>query len=615
MAAPAPAGNKNHTALHLADHDDDEHGNQKGYIRGTDYSLPYTSQWSRMSIEDDAQKKLLRNLNCSWLSTHGSPPTLLALKQHAQSLCILIHALCPSVKSAEINAGSSEGGEDVASPRRVLHVSRTADPLAMKYELNDAFDFLADLNRPYDNKDPNHLKPLNILANEVRKRDELSGTEYHCPYSESKPRGKGERIKPYANHHNLLVHANACLERLDHEFSATGGVLGILPTSEEHDTNELRSARNSLVGQWIVFTQHLVARMHELERSYANALDALSGEAAIPRQYLSSKGTEPRSSHQIAFPQDRWILANAGDDVFRLIHGLLDKQEALGQVKEAIWKKNGVSSARSWMEQRGGGGSYARNLVYVDANTRYYRLAGQGHNTIFVMPAWEHHPAVDYTRKIEGEPTIVSAVQPKFPVRATDFEKRYNERLKKAGELEEQNYKLLRRNQVLEAQVHTLEADNERERELNSAFVNVAGSDNIDVSKKMASELAKARREMDNVKEQLRQLDAEKGLNVSRREALELEITDLRSEKKLLQERLANLGVSGEVTLDPARRHARKSSGSARTAHRGEGSSSTGVATVAGEGPGEFDLDDRRFIDKMDIDNLPRLRARTERSS
>ena len=602
MAAPAPAGNKSHTALHLADHDDDEYGNQKGYIRGTDYSLPYTSQWSRMSIEDDAQKKLLRNLNCSWLSTHGSPPTLLALKQHAQSLCILIHALCPSVKSSEINAGSSEGGEDVASPRRRLHVSRTTDPLAMKYELNDAFDFLADLNRPYDNKDPNHLKPLNILANEVRKRDELSGTEYHCPYAHSKPRDKGERIKPYANHHNLLVHANACLERLDHEFSATGGVLGILPTAEEHDTHELRSARNSLVGQWIVFTQHLVARMHELERSYANALDALSGEAAIPRQYLSSKGTERRSAHEIAFPQDRWIMANAGDDVFQLIHGLLDKQEALGQAEEAIWKNNGVSSARGWTEQRGTPSSAsARSLVYVDANTRYYRIAGQGHNTVFVMPAWEHHPAVEYTRKIEREPTIVSTVQPKFPVRATDFEKRYNERLKKASELEEQNHTLSRRNQVLEAQVHTLEADNERERELNSAFVNVAGSENIDVAKKMASELARARRETDNAKEQLRQLDAEKGLNVARREALETQITDLRAEKKLLQERLANLGASADVTLDPTGRHARKASGGARTMH--------------GEASDEFDLDDRRFIDQMELDTLPRsLRARTGRS-
>ncbi len=185
MVRPAPVGGKNCPALHLVDHDDDENGYQQGYIKGTDYSLPYTSQWSRMNAEEDAQKNLLRNLNCSWLSTHGSPPTLLALKQHAQSLCILIHSLCPTVRSGEINTGQPLS-------RGEPGVSVTADPLAIKYELNDAFDFLADLSKPYDNKDPNHLRPLNSLVNEVRRRSELAGTEYHCPLAETKPRGRGE---------------------------------------------------------------------------------------------------------------------------------------------------------------------------------------------------------------------------------------------------------------------------------------------------------------------------------------------------------------------------------------------------------------------------------------
>ncbi len=347
-----------------------------------------------------------------------------------------------------------------------------------------------------------------------------------------------------------MVHANACLERLDHEFSATGGLLGILPTSEEHDTHELRSARNSLLGQWLVFTQHLVARMHELERSYANALDALSGEAAIPRQYVSSMGTGPdgRSGREIAYPQDRWILVNSGDEVFQFIHHLLDKQEAMGQVKEKIWRNNGVSGAGNWMRQRGGS-EYARNLAFVDVQTRYYRLAGQGHNTIFLIPAWEHHPAVEYTRKIEGEQTIVSAVQPKFPVRATEFEKRYNARAKKSSDLEEQNLGLLRRNQQLELQVHTLEADNERERSLGSGLVNALGQDNINVNEKVAVELTGVRAERDHLQELVRGLNLEMDRDGRRRKALEDKNSSLRAEKKLLEDRLKAYNKSGAETV------------------------------------------------------------------
>lgn len=77
--------------------------------------------------------------------------------------------------------------------------------------------------------------------------------------------------KPYSTHHNLLMHASECLEVLGHEYSATGGIMSLLPTDTTADTVNLRAARNSLVGQWLLFTQHLVARMHELETSYGQS--------------------------------------------------------------------------------------------------------------------------------------------------------------------------------------------------------------------------------------------------------------------------------------------------------------------------------------------------------
>ncbi|KAK3294063.1 uncharacterized protein B0H64DRAFT_462478 [Chaetomium fimeti] len=442
--------------VHLAEHEDDDHADQRGYIKGTDFALPYFSQWSRLH-ESEASDGLLRHVSCGYLSTHGVPPTLLALKQHAQSLCVLIHALNPTLKSAEIASGSPAK----ARPKEKGQGGQAAaveDALSFKYKLNDAFDFLADLSVPYTNDDPNHHKPLTGLANEVRGRHEVLGTTYHCPFAESKPRGRGEKQKPYANHHNLIMHANACLERLDHEFSSTGGLMSLLPTATTTSTttsstdpgpshpSDLTNARNSLLGQWLHFTQTLVARMHELERAYGNALDALAGEAAIPHQSLAALGPDGRSTGRVvAFPQDRWVLANAGDDVFAAVHRLLDRQEALAQARDRVWRRNGAVGDRLWSGStpaspgaRVRARDYARGIVPVDVMTRYYRLAGSGHTTLFVVPAWEQHPGVEASRDNNNAatPTIVACPQPKFPARATELEKRYGARLERAQRAE-----------------------------------------------------------------------------------------------------------------------------------------------------------------------------------
>ncbi|KAK4100244.1 hypothetical protein N658DRAFT_428065 [Parathielavia hyrcaniae] len=407
---------------HLADHEDDEQGRQRGYIKATDFALPYFSRWSRLH-DAEVGSDLLRHVNCGYLSTDGVAPTLLALKQHAQSLCILIHALAPTLDSAETG----------------------------KYETDDAFDFLHDLTQPYTNDDPSHHKPLAALANEVRGRNEAQGTTtYHCPFAKHRPREGGEKQKPYANHHNLVMHANACLERLDHELSSTGGLMSLLPTTgKTNASTDLANARNSLLGQWLHFTQALVARMHDLERAHGNALDALAGEAAVPHQHLSALGPDARSSGRelLAFPQDRWVLANAGDDVFAYVHQVLDKQEAVVRAREGVFRREGVVGDGVWGGGDGGGDQgweyAARGIVAVNIVTRYYRVAGQGpHSTLFVLPAWERHPGVAHTREVELQPTVVACVQPRFPAPVSELEKRFAARINAAQRAEAENLRM-----------------------------------------------------------------------------------------------------------------------------------------------------------------------------
>ena len=548
---------------HLADHEDDDHADQRGYIKGTDFSLPYFSQWSRLH-ESEVSDGLLRHVSCGYLSTHGVPPTLLALKQHAQSLCVLIHALNPTLKSAEIASGSPA---KAGSKQTRQTTGAAEDALGLKYKLNDAFDFLADLSVPYTNDDPNHHKPLTGLANEVRGRHEALGTTYHCPFAEHQPRGHGEKQRPYANHHNLIMHANACLERLDHEFSSTGGLMSLLPPAATTTTptstptptqNDLTNARQTLLGQWLLFTQALTTRLHNLERAYANTLDALAGEAAIPHQSLASQGPDGRATGRVvAYPQDRWVLANCGEEVFGVVHGLLDRAEAVGRVRERAWRRGGVVGDGLWVpsssssgDGRGGGGrssggvdggagDYARGIVGVDVMTRYYRLAGSGRNTLFVVPAWEHHPGVEASREAETAPTVVACPQPKFPERATELEKRYTARINHAQRVEVENLRVRREVEELRGEVGLLRRQNEtlaRSRDALMLAVGEsggagagAGADGVD-GVKLAGKVHEQRERAVKAEREVKAVRGERDGALEREELLREEVDELRRE-------------------------------------------------------------------------------------
>ncbi|KAL2121441.1 hypothetical protein VTJ04DRAFT_5468 [Mycothermus thermophilus] len=527
---------------HLAEHEEDRQAVQRGYIKATDYALPYFSGFSRLHA-DDVESGLLRHVNCNYLSTFGAAPTLLALKQHAQALCILIHKLSPTLESGEIAAGGKPKSQPKSGEEQPEE--EDIDPLAVRYQLNDAFDFLDDLTRPYENDDPSHHRPLLALINEVRARDEAQGiTHYHCPLATAEaPRAPGEKIRPYSSHHNLVMHANACLERLDHEFSPTGGLMSLLPVLNKAETEgdaqdldpnlqhpDLVNARNSLLGQWLHFTQALVARMHDLERAYGAALDLMAGEATIPHEYLSSSTASPVTNNDgrpLIYPQDRWVLAHANDAVFELVHSLLDRQEAIARGRERAFARNGAVSDGAGFADRGG-------LVYVDIKTRYYRVSPPGNNnnarnrsTIFVLPAWEQHPGVVQTRIADGQPTIIALPKPKWPARATELEQRYRQQLQRAQKTEMEDARLRVEAAQANSELRFLTAELERLAASRDALLYAIGDDQLLADP--AARVHEVRQAARKAEKEAARLKRERDEATAREEALRQELDQMRT--------------------------------------------------------------------------------------
>lgn len=505
---------------HDQEHNSDPDGSRSGYILGNDYAPPYVSKWSRelsKGFEKDHgfTDHVLRHMNCSYFSTTGQAPTLLSLKQHAQSLAHAIALLSPS---AQVAAGVVNEGDANAQPE-------SSDEQSQPLARHEAMDFLASLTKPYSNNDPDHHRQLNSLLNEVSSGHDIIGTQYHCPMADcDAPRdpedgnGPQGRATPYASHHNLLMHANACLERLDHELSAQGGILSVLPqTDAPHEAEQLRAARNTLLGQLLTFVQALVGRMHELELQYANMADALAGAAVIPRQQLSAVGVDGRAAGApIAYPQDRWVLANAGDDVLNYVHDLLDRCEAKMAEKEYVWDKAGAMGTRVLQDEEresdddghGDDGETSGQermfggIVHVDITTRYYRARGrtEGENdkgTIFVVPAWKHHPAMYHTAEVEARPTVVTVPDPHVPERISVLQDRYEKRITEGAKAADENVRLSRLCKTLQNDVQCLTEEGRRDKKMNEIMQNMVDKDNrgfLDEISKLSEECRVAKK-------------------------------------------------------------------------------------------------------------------------
>ncbi|KAI1083538.1 hypothetical protein F5B20DRAFT_568661 [Whalleya microplaca] len=479
---------------------------QKGYIGATHWALPYVSNHNFENPQTNTA--LLAHVNCGYLSTPGRPPTLLALKQHAQSLAVLISSLAPSSTSAEIDNENQEGEK-------------------RRFPKHEAFDYLNNLQVHYDSLDAAHKAPLNSLVNLIRENSDVEGVEYHCPltttrleFAEQQERGQ---FRPFQTHMTLLMHANECLERLDHEYSAMGGLLSIIPLENE-DVNELeglKSAKETLVGQWILYTQHLVSRMHELEIAYGNSLDLLDNEAVVPAQHISVHGPDGRSGREIVYPQDRWILANAGDDVFSFIHQMLDRKEAvLDRRDKAYMDQNVVGGALRKDDDL----SKLRGIVEVDLNTRFYRIKGSGHGPIFVLPAFADRPGTEYTREMEKRPTVVTITQPSFPDRSSAWDKKNyqkdTENRKQFLEISSLKRKIAELESGNQLQTHQLD----RLRHVNSMYETSQGKD----AKQMAEAVANAVTERNQYEEQFNKLS-------QTAKALQAELSVFKQKGKLAQ--------------------------------------------------------------------------------
>jgi hypothetical protein len=433
-----------------------------GYIEGTDWAIPYWAPF--LSENDDVNKEvdMYKHVNCNYLSTPGRPPTLAALKKHAQSLTYLISKIAPSQGPGEINNAKS------------------GDPTAKSFIDGEAFDWLNDLESPYKSQEPQHNRPLNALVNTARYNSDTTGVEFHCPLENPldrkstrreeekklvEKRGQEEadyqderHVKPFARHWNLLRHANECLEILDHEFSATGGLLSILPSEHGIEAEQLDVAKNTLIGQWLLFTQQLVARMHDLEIAYANSLDLLEGEAVIPMQHMTSHGPDGRSGREMVFPQDRWILANAGDDVITFVHRLLDEKQKLAERKDRNRGTEGtLGDVLNARPEDNEGNDSRRGIVSVDLTTRFYRLRGNGNERgpVVILPAYGDRPNTKYTRMMEDRPTVVTLPAPVFPDRVSDYQLGNRK-------MAEDNRTLFIKSAQLEESVKTLQAENEK---------------------------------------------------------------------------------------------------------------------------------------------------------
>ncbi|ROT40741.1 hypothetical protein SODALDRAFT_356751 [Sodiomyces alkalinus F11] len=475
-----------------------------GAIPKTPYAAEYVSRYGQVT-EMDAQ--LLSHLNCSYFSTTGVAPTLLALKKHAQALAILIRQISVSTSFGEVDGKNHAAGG---------HAVR-------RFRENEAFDWLDDLSTPYHTDDEWHHKPLVELMNQVAAQTDVGGVAHHCPLTLSRQVEQypgGQKVRPYANHAALTMHANECLEILDHEYSATGGLMSLLPTDAEADREDMEAARNTLLGQWLLFNQHLVGRMHELELSYAQALDALKGEAAIPLQTLSKTAGSGGAAgsgrgdndnlhlgREIGYPQDRWILCNSGDDVFEHIHRVLDRQEALIEPKERIWKQRGVMGERMWRERRGGD-VYDRGLVAWDAKTRFIRLRGKTRSPIFILPAHGELPGTAETVRLEEAPKVVSVVTPTWPARTSDWERKYVDKLDKATKTEIANMELAKKRDTLESKTRLLDGELQNLRFARQIYEEYYGAaateDGARVLEARAADLAIRYKKMQDTMENLR---------------------------------------------------------------------------------------------------------------
>jgi hypothetical protein len=392
-------------------------------LPATLFAGPYRSTFA-LKVAETTPDELdcLKHVNCGYLSTNGLPPTLRQLKQHAQSLTVLIKHMTISTLPSVIDSRNL-----------------SADGIKEFHE-NESFDWLNDLTKPYTNDDRHHKMPLTSLLNTMDSAPIESNKYLNlCPLHRADVRAPRNGISlPYATHQTLIQHANEVLELLDHEYSAKGGLLSILPPQDQKEDREL--AETTLLGQLILYTSRLVQRVHDLERQYANALEVIKGEAAVPHQALSVLGPHGRRPRELVYPQDRFILVNAGDDIWQYLNNEFQIKEVADEEAAVKARQQGLMGEALWKEE--GSRDSAKGITALDISTRYYRLRNDPLDTVFIIPAYQEHPGTKVLREMESQPTVVSVVKPVWPERASMWEMRNRENLEELKNLRNEHITL-----------------------------------------------------------------------------------------------------------------------------------------------------------------------------
>jgi hypothetical protein len=194
----------------------------------TPFASPYKSVFTTNPPMERPVRDVLKHANCSYLSSNIRAPILLELKRHAQSLAVLIRELTVSTLPAMV--------DNAQSGRR-------------PFSANSSFDWLNNLNIPYTTDENHHLQPLHSILNTVE-QSLLTGEERNrCPLHQMVDENPLGQVHPLARHGPLIQHANEILERLDHEYSARGGLLSIYPTEIKKCDRE--KANKTVLGQMI----------------------------------------------------------------------------------------------------------------------------------------------------------------------------------------------------------------------------------------------------------------------------------------------------------------------------------------------------------------------------
>jgi chromosome segregation ATPase len=146
--------------------------------------------------------------------------------------------------------------------------------------------------------------------------------------------------------------------------------------------------------------------------------------------------------------------------------------------------------------------------------------------------------------ELEGQPTIVSSVQPKFPPRASELEQRYSERFTEAQEMELENLQQTGNSRTMRVQLETLKGENEHLVKTRDALMLSVGVEPA----KVAEDLRARTAEVNHLKDEMGRLTRARDSAVDDKKTLSEQLRNAKTEASNLRMQLENI----KARLTPA---------------------------------------------------------------